>query len=374
MLKKVFRYITHWEDWYWLIKYIPIAPAWVWQCIRSGSLWFFTPSNPTLTFGGFIGETKREMYEQLPPGTYPVSIYINPSMSFGEAEELFRSSGLMYPFAVKPDIGLMGFMFRKIDNAEQFRQYHEVIFCDYIAQELVTYPLEVSVFYYRYPKEPRGTITGFIKKEPLEVTGDGESTLWELIQSNDRVTFMQEEMRAKHESHLYDILPRGEHYVLSYALNLSRGSRLIDIEDQKDERLLQVFDKLSHQTGFLFGRYDIKCTSIEDLKEGRNFSILEYNGSGAEPHHVYGGGYTLWRACKVLAQHWVILGKISRQNHRYGIKYWPLMEGWRISNQSRKHFDKLKALDKKFEFKTQNQKIRQRVVPGSLVYSQATQV
>jgi hypothetical protein len=351
MFKKTIFYIAHWEEWHWLAKYIPIAPVWLWHCIRSGSMWFFTPSNPTLTFGGFVGETKREMYEQLPPSSYPESIYISPTFTFAEAERLLEASNLAYPFAVKPDAGMMGFMFRKIANSDQFRQYHEIMPCDYIVQEFVTYPLEVSVFYYRYPNEQKGTITGFLKKEFLEVNGDGESTLWKLILNYPRVMFRLEEMRAKHENRLMEIIPNGERFCLSYALNLSRGGKLINIEYEKDEDLLKVFDNLSHYTGsFYYGRYDIKCTSIQDLKAGKNFSILEYNGSGAEPHHVYGNGNTLIQAYQILLHHWNVLYKISKYNHKNGIPYWKYSEGVRFSKQAKKHFKKLKELDIVFEF------------------------
>ncbi len=228
------------------------------------------------------------MYDQLPPGSYPKSIYISPSLSLNEVDRMITSNNFQYPFAVKPDIGTMGFMFRKIDNAVQLKQYHQKMSSDYIIQELVTYPLEVSVFYYRFPDQQKGTITGFIKKEFLEVRGDGRSTLLELIKNYDRVQFRLQEMKAKHEHKLYDIIPKNEIYILSYALNLSRGGKLVSLEHEKDEGLLKIFDNLSHYTRhFYYGRYDLKCASIEDLKEGKSFSILEYNGSGAEPHHAY---------------------------------------------------------------------------------------
>src|ERR1044071_8224979 len=119
-----FTRLYRWETWHYLAKYIPIMPAWLWYCVKSRSLWFFTASNPTLTFGGFEGEAKREMYDQLPPSTYPKSIYISPLLSFTNAENLLASNHFSYPFAVKPDVGMMGFMFRKIDNANEFRLYH----------------------------------------------------------------------------------------------------------------------------------------------------------------------------------------------------------------------------------------------------------
>jgi hypothetical protein len=338
--------ITHWETWDWRLKYIFIGPAWLWYCLRARSFWFFTASNPSLTFGGFEGETKKEMYDQLPPGSYPKSVYVSHTWSFQEVEKLFSAHQFEFPFVVKPDVGKMGFMFRRINNLAELKSYHEKITIDYILQELICHPLEVSVFYYRFPHEQKGNITGFLKKEFLEVTGDGTSTLLELILDYPRARFRLEEMKTKHRDKLNHILPRGEVYYLSYALNLSRGGKLVSLADEKDERLLKVFDDLSHYTKhFYFGRYDIKCQSIEDLKEGKNFSILEYNGSGAEPHHVYDNGYNFLEACNILVDHWKILYKISRFNHENGIPYWEFMRGWRFLKDCANHLKKLKQLD-----------------------------
>ena len=349
-LKKTFYKITHWETWPYRIKYIPLIPAWLWYCLRSGSWWFFSSSNPSLTFGGFEGEGKKEMYDQLPPGSYPKSIYISPSLAFDEVEKLVISNNYQYPFAVKPDIGTMGFMFRKIENAEQLKIYHNKMPSDYIIQEWVNYPLEVSVFYYRFPNREKGTITGFIKKEFLQVKGDGRSTLWELIKNYNRVQFRLEEMKAKHEHRLNDMIPEGQVYILSHALNLSRGGKLVSLEHEKDEQLLKVFDDLSHYTKyFYYGRYDIKCTSVEDLKQGKNFTILEYNGSGAEPHHAYGNNNTLWQAHKIFLHHWKILYRISKYNHQHGYPYWDFKRGWKFLKAARKEYNRLGRVDKETE-------------------------
>lgn len=347
--KDFFFRLRHWETWHYLAKYIPIMPVWGWYCLRARSFWFFTPSNPTITFGGFEGESKKEMYEQLPPGSYPKSIFISPSLSFDEVQQQVAIKNFQYPFAVKPDIGMMGYMFRRIHNEEEFRQYHSKIPVDYFIQELVAYPLEVSVFYYRFPNQQKGTITGFLKKEFLEVVGDGKSTLRELIQNYPRVRFRLEEMKSKHADRLNDIIPEGEIYVLSHALNLSRGGRLVSLEGEKDEELLKVFDGLSHYTKhFYYGRYDIKCASISDLKQGKNFSILEYNGCGAEPHHIYGNGNTLVQAYKIVLHHWHMLYQISRYNYENGIPYWGFKRGSVFLKNAKRHFKMLKQLDKEF--------------------------
>jgi len=290
------------------------------------------------------------MYLQLPSGTYPRSIFVSHSLPFAEVSELIARNNFEFPFAVKPDAGMMGFMFRKIDNAGELQKYHAAMQVDYIIQHYIDYPLEVSVFYYRYPNQASGHITGFIRKEFLQVTGDGVSTLLELMLQYPRIRFRLDEMKLKHEKKLNDIVRRGEIYCLSYAMNLSRGGKLVSLAHEKDERLVKVFDELSRYTKhFYYGRYDIKCLSIEDLKEGKNFSILEYNGSGAEPHHIYGNGNTLLQAYRIVLHHWDVLYKISKINHKKGTRYWTFRKGLRFLKKAKQHFRMLKRLDATFE-------------------------
>lgn len=336
----------HWEKWHYHVKYIPLYPAWLLYCIRARSVWFFTSSNPSLAFGGFEGESKKEMYDQLPPCSYPKTIYISPSISFSQVEENFLKNNFNYPVAVKPDAGMMGFMFRKIDNEEELKRYHSIMPVDYLIQDLLKHSMEVSVFYYRMPNEKTGTITGFLKKEMLDVTGDGESTLEKLIEDfPPRPGFNSVEWKIKHRDRLNEIIPAGEIFRLSWAANLSRGGKLVSLAHEKDGQLLKVFDELSHYAKhFYYGRYDIKCNSIEELKN-ENFSIMEFNGCGAEPHHIYGAGNNLLQAYQIILHHWKMLYKISKYNNQEGIKSWKFKEGYNYLKAAKKHFKVLKKLD-----------------------------
>ncbi|HEU4472250.1 MAG TPA: hypothetical protein VFR58_14255 [Flavisolibacter sp.] len=341
--KSFWEKLGNWELWPFKLRYFLISPVWLWYCLRSGSLWFFSSSNPTLTFGGFEGEGKKEMYELLPAGSYPRTIYINPGDDFNEVKKQVAAHGFSYPFVVKPDVGMKGLLFRKVDNEAQFLTYHTSNPVEYIVQDLVIYPMEVSVFYYRYPDRPKGVISGFIQKELMDVTGDGRSTLWELILAHPKARHRHEEMRIKHEGNLQMIVPAGERYVLTYAANLNRGAKFTNMHDQIDEALLERFDAISHKASFYYGRYDIKCESVEDLKKGINYTILEFNGAGAEPNHVYNAGYSLFAAYRVFLHHWKVLYEISRYNRRHGIPYWSTLKGWRFLRAAKKH---LKVLEK----------------------------
>jgi hypothetical protein len=344
-LKSFWEKLSNWELWPFFLRYILISPVWVWYCIRSGSPWFFTSSNPNITFGGFDGEDKREMYDLLPEGTYPKTLYVQPGIPFTRLQEMICEKQFAFPFIVKPDVGMKGLLFRKIDNEKELMAYHSMMPFDYLVQDLVTFPLEVSVFYYRYPAEKKGVITGFIQKELMVVQGNGKSTLWELLLEHPKAKHRLEEMRIKHEQNLQQVIPAGERYILTYAANLNRGAQFTNLHKLIDEPLLEVFDNLSHHTGFFYGRYDIKCESVDDLKLGMNYAILEFNGSGAEPNHVYHSGFSLIRANKVFLMHWKALYEISKYNHRHGHPYWPLVKGWKFLRAAKRHVTELEKYD-----------------------------
>ncbi|HWC53146.1 MAG TPA: hypothetical protein VG676_06150 [Chitinophagaceae bacterium] len=346
-IKKFFQRLTNWELWNFYVLYFPISFVWIWYCIKSRSVWFFSSSNPTITFGGFEGESKREMYDQLPPGSFPKTIYILHDLPFDEVKKkVFCDAAFSYPFIVKPDVGMKGILFRKIENEDQFQKYHSRIPVEYIVQELIEMPVEVSVFYYRHPAQMKGTISGFIQKELLEVYGDGTSTLWELILKHPRAKYRLEEMKHRHEHRLDRVLPVGQHFYLSYAGNHNRGARFINLHDQIDDDLLKVFDGISHYTDkFYYGRYDIKCNSIEELKAGKNYSILEFNGSGAEPNHIYDAGMSIWQAYREILKHWKALYEISKYNHENGALYWSYVKGRNYLRQAKRHFRMLEKFD-----------------------------
>ncbi|MGN6295081.1 MAG: hypothetical protein ACTHMV_20180 [Chitinophagaceae bacterium] len=345
-IKKFFEKLFNWELWNFYMLYAPIGPVWFWYCLRSRSFWFFSSSNPTITFGGFEGEGKKEMYDQLPPHLVPRTIYILHDLPFEEVKKKIADAGFQFPFVVKPDVGMKGVLFRKIENEDQLIKYHERMPVEYIVQELITLPVEVSVFYYRYPDQQQGVVSGFIQKELLQVSGDGSSTLKTLIEQHPRARFRMEEMEHRHGHRFQRVIPKDEVFYLSYAGNHNRGAHFTNLHKEINASLLAVFDELSHYTGqFYYGRYDIKTSSIEDLKQGKNFQIIEFNGCGAEPNHIYDCGMNIWQAYGEILRHWKALYRISRYNHHNGTPYWSFKRGWQFLKQSQKHFKMLEKYD-----------------------------
>jgi hypothetical protein len=233
-----------------------------------------------------------------------------------------------------------------VDNEEEWKLYHEAIPVNYIVQAFIKHPMEFSVFHIRYPGETKGKVTGFILKDYMHVVGDGKKTLEQLVQEHPKAMHRINEMRKKHGANWDSVPGYGEKYYLSVAGNHNRGARFINLYKEIDQQLCDVFDRISNESGnFFYGRYDLKCTSIEDLKQGKNVMILEFNGAGAEPNHIYDCGMSYFKALKVVARHWQDMYKIGKINHKKGARYWSYREGNKFSKETKKNFKKLQELD-----------------------------
>lgn len=345
----MWKRLKNWELWPFLVIYSPLGFLWVYYAVKARAFWFFSNVNPTIKFSGFEGEAKKEMYDQLPENLYPKTIYIKAGCDFCKVKEDMLTGGFTYPFAVKPEVGMQGILFRKIKNEDELFKYHGHVPVDYLLQSLVEMPMELSVFHIRYPKQTKGIVTGFILKEYMMVVGDGKSTLLQLIQKHPKAKVREDEMRYRHAQYISAIIPAGEKYYLSITGNHNRGAKFVNLHNQIDQQLCDVFDKISNGAGeFYFGRYDLKCTSINDLKAGKNISILEYNGAGAEPNHIYDCGMTYLQALKEIARHWKYMYEISEINKRRGVPHWSFMKGYRHLNQTSKLFSQLRKYDLAF--------------------------
>ena len=346
-MKKLFYKITNWEAWPFALIYAPVVPYWVWLMIKSRAVWFFTPCNPKLTFGGMEGEPKKEMYNLLPTHLYPTTISVLPSLPFTELKIAIANAGIIYPLIVKPEVGGQGILFRKIDNVKELGHYHGLMKFEYVLQQMILYKMEVSVFHIRYPNADKGIVTGFLHKIPLQVMGDGKQTLQQLIHTHPKANKFAGDMLVKHTHNLQKVIPNNEVYLLSYAANHNRGALFVDLKNEIDDTLVAVFDKLSIDINdFFYGRYDIMCNSIEDLKAGINFSILEYNGCGAEPNHFYDTGYTLNAAHKEIIKHWKHMYAISKINRQSGIQPWGFVAGFKFRRYAINMFKAMRILDK----------------------------
>jgi RimK-like ATP-grasp domain len=331
--------LTSWEYWPFGIVQFPLIIYWLWLSLRARSLLFFSASNPTIVLGGMLGESKYDVLNLIPDQYKPKTILIREPATKEYVLKQIHVNGFSFPLIFKPDLGERGFMVKKITTETQVESYINTLKKDFLIQEFLDLPVELGVFYTRMPDEPSGYVNSVVVKDMLTVTGDGKSTLQELIIDKPRAKLQWEKLKAAHADKLNTILLSEEAFVLNAIGNHSLGTIFLNGEYLINEKLSATFDHISKQIdGFYFGRYDLRCASIEDLYEGK-IKIMELNGCGAEPAHIYQPGFSLWKAFGILFTHWKNIFRISMQNHKRGIPFTSWQEG--------------KAINKKFKEATQ---------------------
>jgi len=277
--------------------------------------------------GGMFGESKYDILKKLPSQYVPNCALIRFPSTMAEILSTIKKNDLRFPLIFKPDIGERGFMVERINCDSDIEKYLLKMKFDFIIQELVDLPLEYGIFYTRFPHEEKGVVTSIVMKEMLSVTGDGKSTLQDLILNKDRAKLQWQKLQITHRDRLNEVLKKGETVELVSIGNHCLGTKFLDGSHLINERLSQTFDTISkHVDGFFFGRFDLRCACVEDLYTG-NVKVMELNGCGAEPAHIYHPGYPITRAVAVLLMHWKNIFIISRENARLGIPYTSFKDG-----------------------------------------------
>jgi hypothetical protein len=341
-LKLFFHKVTHWEYWPFQIVYIPIYFLWSYYAIRAKSIFFFNACNPTIKNGGFMMESKKEIYDLIPQKYYPKTELIKEGATLAEVLETISEANIKYPLIAKPDIGLRGSGVKKINSAVDLKQYAEKANFDYVVQDLIPYENEVGIFYVRYPNEKQGKITGIVSKEFLIITGNGFSTVEELIKENPRYELQLKALKKEYGKKILDILPKDEKLNLVPYGNHARGAKFIDGSQWITPQLSKTINEMCLQIpGFYFGRLDVMYNTIEELEIGSNYSIVELNGAGSEPTHIYDPRHSLFFAWKELAKHITYMYEISVANHKNGFPYLNYKEGMKEYKMHIKQSEKI---------------------------------
>jgi hypothetical protein len=319
---KFLKKFTEWEYWPWYMFYAPNIPYALFLALKSRSLTFFTTTNPSLKNSGDGTETKYSTLQLISKKYIPKTIFINGDKSMLKVKKKLTDAGIEFPIIAKPNIGFRGLMVQKINCPKELEKYLKKFKTDIILQEFVKYTNECGIFYHRLPNETTGKITSFTLKDFPKITGDGKRSLQELIKldkRNNRYLIYLDEINANR----HDYIPAlGETIQITDIGNHCKGTKFVNANELIDKDLEKVMDLFASELdGWYYGRLDVKFNSLEELKQGLNFKVLELNGVISEPTHIldpYNG--TFFSALKSIREHWKIIYKISRINKRNGEK------------------------------------------------------
>ncbi len=323
--------LLSWEYWPFAVVYAPVFVYWLWLSVKARSFFFFTASNPGIETGGMLGESKIDLLNQISDEFKPKTQFFTAHTPATAVLAQCQTTNLTFPVIAKPNAGERGWRVDKLTTEAELLAYAQASPIDFLVQEYVDEPLELGVFYYRFPGEAHGVVSSIVQKEFLSIRGNGRDTIETLIRQNDRAILQLVTLTELYGNRFAEVLPAGETLTLVSIGNHCRGTKFLNANHLITSELALVFDRISQPVaGFYYGRYDLRCRSVADLYAGQHIKIVELNGVGAEPAHIYQPGFSIWEGWRVLLQHWTVVYTISRENHRRGVAYMTFAEIRRV--------------------------------------------
>lgn len=313
--------LTNWEYWPLYVANFPLLIIWLWFAFRARKLFFFSAVNPVIETGGMWGESKYNILKRIPASYLPQTIFVKKGRDFSWVKNKIAELNLIYPIIAKPNVGERGTLVVKIKNEEALFNYFNKNKIDFIIQEFISSPVELAVMHHRIPGEKKGMVTSICIKETLKIIGDGKSTVRQLMAQKDRAKLQIERFEIEFPA-ILEIVPKPQETLeLEPIGNHCRGTMFLNGNHHIDEQLTAAFNEVAGQMdNIYYGRFDLKCDSVEDLKNGQGFKIMEYNGIGAEPAHIYDPVYPFFKKYRDIFDHWKIIYKIYKIQKKKGVK------------------------------------------------------
>jgi membrane protein DedA with SNARE-associated domain len=316
--------VWRWEFWPMCIFYAPVCVWIAWLALRHGGYRTLTAANPGMPDGGVVGESKFEILSRLPAGvTIPAALIDAgaPQIRMAAVEACVRDRGWTFPLIMKPNVGQRGTGVRLVPSIPAAADYLASMPARVVVQPYHPGPFEAGVFYYRRPGEARGRILAITDKHFPEVTGDGQSSIEDLVWSHPRYRMQAGTFLARLGDRRDDIPASGARVPLGIAGNHAQGTMFTDGLWMKTAALEERIDAIARRyPGFFIGRYDIRYADRAAFMAGRDLAIVELNGATAECTNVYDPQGSLAAAYRLLFLQWRLVFEIGAENRRLGAR------------------------------------------------------
>ncbi len=311
----------------WLIV-LPQLVYWLILSLRYRSLTLPSLANPKITSGGLLGEGKIEYFHGMGAlalaATAANGSFVVEALSAADAAAAcMQRANIAFPIIAKPDIGWCGFGVRRIDTAQALAEYLDAypVGERVVLQAYVPDAGEAGLFYVRLPGEKHGRLLGLALRFFPQVTGDGRSTVAELIALEPRLCRLGADGLHRIEVDLLQIPEAGEQVRLATIGSTRIGGLYRDGGALITSALSGVIDAIARDMPeFYFGRFDVRYSNAEALMRGEGFKIIEVNGAGSEAIEAWDPDISARAAFKKIFVKQRLLFEVAAANRQRGYK------------------------------------------------------
>ncbi len=268
---------------YIICVYVPICIQLLWLCLeykrKPTILW---KTNPLFPYGGMIcGKSlifqkfqQKKENDAFLAKTLLIPRYDTIPEKIKQSETFIQKHRLHYPLILKPDDGIGGIGLHFIKDKKALHKTLTTLKKNYILQEYVPWPSELSVFFIRDPHQKNWKIWAITRRYTIKKEQDPE------------LMIPERKIICKDESHL-----------ITPALN-------------------RIFNTISNVQWFYFGRFDVRVKDIDTfLSQGKDFTILEVNvGAHSIALHAFDTKYNRSQRYKIFFDQLKFAFEIANKN------------------------------------------------------------
>jgi membrane protein DedA with SNARE-associated domain len=314
--------LWRWEFWPPYVFYQPVLLWILYLALRYRGFTTITAVNPGIPHSGFVGESKYDILRSI-RSQHVVRTERIHSGDTADRIAAFRAllceGGWEFPLVFKPDAGQRGAGVRVVKSVLAGDEYLSSNEYPVIVQPFHPGPYEAGIFYTRHPSQARGRIFSITDKRFPELTGDGRSTIEELIWRHPRFRFQAAAFLARHRSIVDRVLSAGQKLPLAVAGNHCQGTMFKDGFDLITPELERAIDSIARRfDGFYFGRFDVRYRDVDAFRRGEDLTVIELNGVTSEATNIYDPDRSLLAAYRTLFRQWRIAFEIGEANCRRG--------------------------------------------------------
>ena len=301
-----------------LLRYPLLLPHILKLCVRHHA----TPAiivhaNPKLPYGGLPFGEKDKIFSLfsgvLPYNLVPAEGSLADRLTI--CTEFAHVHG--FPVIIKPNIGHRGVDVHRADGPDDLRAILERQTWDFLIQRFSHLRNEYGIFFSQLPGSDEGHIISLTQKNIPYLTGDGKSSIRELIDSSDIHNKLAVSRSMSHS--LGSVPAEGEEIQTLVGASHAAGSMYYNVAHLETPELLRRLNEICRIDGFYFGRLDVKAANGSSLQQG-DFEIVEINGSTSECIHVYDSKVPFLRGMAILKMQWRELFTIAAAHRGEGEK------------------------------------------------------
>jgi hypothetical protein len=229
---------------------------------------------------------------------------------------------LEFPAIIKPVVGCRGMMVKKVESVTDILAHLHEYDTNFLLEEFIDFPVEGAILYWKNPETGESDVQSVTLKAFLSVKGDGVHTVNDLLMQNLRGVLQVKRLQKENPEVMASIPQYNELVTVEPIGNHCKGTKFLNYNHLINQDMVQAYDKIQEDLqGCYVYRLDVKAPSIADLQAGRNIKILEINGVGSDPAHIFDPQTPLLEMFKAYIRLWKKIYEVGTALHRQSTPY-----------------------------------------------------